>query len=64
MKKVLIDILVTTILFILLFGILKRILLDEKTMTPVFYEGLFFFLAYGLFKILTPDIDGKQMYCL
>jgi hypothetical protein len=69
MKKVKINIIITTILFILLVCILRRILLGEKTITlftrHVLYEGLFFFLAYGLWKIIgSVDDEANPYYCL
>ena len=65
MKKVKIDIIITTLLFLLFFGILKRILLDEKSLAPIWQQALFFFVTYGTWKVLTSNNnDNNPYYCL
>ena len=65
MKRVKINIIITTITFILFFCIIKNILLDQHSMTPVLYDGLFFFIAYGLWKIISFSQDDENpCYCL
>ena len=65
MKKVRLDIIITTLLFLLFFGILKRILLDQRILAPVWQQALFFFVTYGMWKVLTSsNNDGNPYYCL
>ncbi len=65
MKKNKLDIFVTTILFMLILCIMKNILLDQDRIVPVLYEGLFFFIAYGLWKTLSFTQDSANpYYCL
>lgn len=65
MNKVKINIFITTIMFVLFMCILRNILLDQSSMTPVLYDGLFFFVAYGLWKTISFSQDDKNpCYCL
>jgi hypothetical protein len=64
MQKVKLDIFITTLLFLLFFGIMKRILLNQTALSPVWHQALFFFVTYGLWKILTSSNDGNPYYCL
>ena len=65
MNKKKLDIFITTIFFILFLCIIKNILLDQDRIVPVLYDGLFFFLAYGLWKTISfTQESANPYYCL
>jgi len=43
MNKNKLDIFITTLLFLLFFGIMKPILLNQQTTIPIWQQSLFFF---------------------
>lgn len=63
MKRVLSDIIVTTFTFAIFFGLLSNLLIGSKSKIPIVYSILFFFIAYGLWKI-TSENETNKFYTL
>ena len=64
MNKNKLDIFITTLLFLLFFGIMKPILLNQQTTIPIWQQSFFFFITYGMWKVLTSSDNGNPYYCL